>query len=92
MIITTARPNAPIRPTIVICSRCKDRVRFESCNVNETVCTCTVARWGRANNALRFAVIRGRVSAHECSHKCTHAKTGDCECSCGGANHGRGWS
>ena len=39
----------------------------------------------------KAATVVGRVSAHKCGARCTHAKGGDCECECGGANHGRGW-
>lgn len=36
--------------------------------------------------------IRGRYSAaHKCGSRCTHAKSGDCECQCGGTNHGKGY-
>lgn len=92
MIITTVRPQNFTKPVLVFCPRCKDLVRFESCSINETFCTCTVPRWKTAHNALRISTIRAKVSAHKCGAKCTHAKGGDCECSCGGANHGKGWS
>ena len=39
----------------------------------------------------KASVVVGRMSAHKCGARCTHAKGGDCECECGGANHGRGW-
>lgn len=28
---------------------------------------------------------------HRCNSSCQHAKGADCECSCGGANHGKAW-
>jgi hypothetical protein len=31
-----------------------------------------------------------RPSLHKCDARCTNAKGHKCECSCGGANHGRG--
>lgn len=47
---------------------------------------CDVCRTRR-----KAAVVHGRVSEHACDARCTHAKRGDCECACGGANHGRAW-
>jgi hypothetical protein len=39
----------------------------------------------------RGATIRGQFSAaHRCDARCIYAKGPDCECSCGGANHGAG--
>lgn len=39
----------------------------------------------------RGQAIRGRFSAaHRCDARCIYAKGPDCECSCGGANHGAG--
>lgn len=32
------------------------------------------------------------VVEHKCDARCTHARGGNCECSCGGANHGKGWA
>lgn len=90
MITTTARPNLTTSPILVFCPRCKDRVRFEACSVNETVCTCTVARWGYAHNVLRFETIKAKITDHKCDARCLNAKGGNCECSCGGANHGKG--
>lgn len=29
-------------------------------------------------------------SQHKCDGRCVNAKRGDCECSCGGVNHGAG--
>lgn len=29
-------------------------------------------------------------SKHKCDGRCVNAKRGDCECSCGGVNHGAG--
>jgi hypothetical protein len=42
---------------------------------------------------LRVNRINGRYSAdHKCDGRCTNAKGGDCECQCGGKNHGSGYS
>lgn len=30
------------------------------------------------------------ASKHKCDARCTHAKGGNCECECGGKNHGAG--
>lgn len=39
----------------------------------------------------RVTQVRGTYSADvRCNGKCTHAKGGDCTCSCGGKNHGTG--
>lgn len=93
MLIQTAYTTTTTgTPFLAYCPRCKDRVRFEGGQPSLVVCNCTVARWGFPNNVLKIATIRGKVSAHKCAAKCTHAKGGDCECSCGGANHGKGWS
>lgn len=37
--------------------------------------------------------IKGKLSnKHECGSKCMASKGPSCECSCGGANHGKGWA
>jgi len=36
--------------------------------------------------------IVARVSEHKCDARCTSAKGHNCECSCGGENHGSDWS
>lgn len=43
-------------------------------------------------NTLRVRVVEGKFSAdHVCDVRCTHAVGGNCECQCGGANHGEAW-
>lgn len=37
---------------------------------------------------LRLRPIVGTVTDHECDSRCTSAKGPNCECACGGANHG----
>ena len=37
----------------------------------------------------RGTVVKGRVSEHKCNAKCLASKSGVCECSCGGKNHGK---
>jgi hypothetical protein len=47
-----------------------------------------VACWD-CGRALRFEQITGVFSAkHKCNAKCLASKGPQCECSCGGANHG----
>lgn len=43
---------------------------------------------------VRVNVVKGVRSDVECGDRCRNAKGGDCECSCGGDNHGadhRSW-
>jgi len=46
-------------------------------------CTC------RQGQSVTVWQIQGHVSATPCSDKCTDAKGIDCECQCGGHNHGK---
>lgn len=39
--------------------------------------------------AMRMAVVQGLKTEHVCDDRCTEAKGHKCECSCGGANHGK---
>lgn len=40
----------------------------------------------------RVYEVRGKFSAkHKCNAKCLASKSGVCECSCGGHNHGASW-
>ena len=44
------------------------------------------------HHIAKMTPIKGTYSAaHQCGRSCTHAKGGDCTCSCAGANHGRAW-
>lgn len=49
------------------------------------------SRCGACGAQRKSVVVRGRVTDHKCDARCTNSKSGVCECSCGGANHGRGW-
>lgn len=41
---------------------------------------------------LRWNVVNGTFSQdHKCDARCVNAKGHNCECSCGGANHGKGY-
>jgi hypothetical protein len=47
---------------------------------------CPVCQWSVLADA-----VRGTYSAtKKCGGACLHAKRGDCECQCGGENHGTG--
>lgn len=35
------------------------------------------------------AIVKGTPSDHKCDARCEASTSGKCECSCGGANHGR---
>jgi hypothetical protein len=41
---------------------------------------------------VRLAMVNGRMSDEECNTLCMYAVGPDCECGCGGANHGNGYS
>ena len=45
--------------------------------------------WLPVSRSIQF---KSNPSRHECDARCTHAKgrTMQCECSCGGKNHGKG--
>jgi hypothetical protein len=38
---------------------------------------------------MKMDVIKGFKTEHVCDARCTSAKGPNCECSCGGANHGK---
>ncbi len=44
-----------------------------------------------AEQGLQYAVVSGAVNGTPCDERCTNATGSDCECSCGGANHGATW-
>jgi len=42
---------------------------------------------------LRWQPIEGRTNPdHKCDARCIHARGPNCDCSCGGANHGAAYS
>lgn len=92
VLIATARPDLKAPAFLAFCPRCQDRVLFKNVDINEVFCTCTFASAGRSTNRVRLETIRARVSNHKCGASCVHAKGPLCECSCGGRNHGIGWS
>jgi hypothetical protein len=52
--------------------------------------------WGRCSNRHKVFILRavkGTYSdVHQCDSRCLNAKGHECTCSCGGANHGRGYA
>jgi hypothetical protein len=42
--------------------------------------------------SVEFNLILGRVTDHECNAKCMASTGHVCECSCGGANHGKSFA
>lgn len=43
----------------------------------------------KCGHFAKYNFVRGRHSDTPCDHRCTSAKGHTCDCSCGGANHGR---
>ena len=41
------------------------------------------------NRERKGAAVKGTVTDHKCNAKCLASTSGVCECSCGGANHGK---
>lgn len=46
---------------------------------------------GMKVRATRKINFKSNPSLHACDGRCLSAKGGNCECSCGGKNHGRGY-
>ena len=44
------------------------------------------------NESIAFEGVAGTVTAHVCNDKCMSSKGHQCECSCGGRNHGRAFA
>lgn len=42
--------------------------------------------------AMSVVPVRGRTTETACNERCEDARRPDCECSCGGLNHGSSWS
>ena len=76
---------------LAYCPRCKDRKRFDVAWPSCIVCNCTVAKWRQPTNAIRVSAVRGTFNPdHKCDGWCLNATGHNCECSCGGKNHGAG--
>lgn len=43
------------------------------------------------SNAVTFVHVNGKVTDHVCDARCMNAKGQDCECQCGGENHGKSY-
>ena len=39
---------------------------------------------------LKWISVKAKRTDHKCDARCRNAKSGDCDCSCGGARHGLG--
>jgi hypothetical protein len=39
---------------------------------------------------LKWIAVKAKRTDHKCDARCRNAKSGDCDCSCGGVNHGLG--
>src|SRR5437868_697702 len=51
------------------------------------------ARCPERHKVFPLRQIKGTYSeSHKCDARCLNAKGHDCTCSCGGANHGRGYA
>lgn len=84
------------------CRKCKlpHRAEFTRKSTWSTSGRCWVARLYDAHGPIPYPAvlccgqtvyldpIRGSVSDHPCDPRCTNATGRDCECSCGGKNHG----
>lgn len=44
------------------------------------------------NCRISWAMVKGIKTEHVCDARCTSARGHNCECSCGGKNHGRDFS
>jgi hypothetical protein len=65
----------------------KDRqANYNYYGLHSLMLHCAKHKW-----QLRFKAINGRyVEGHVCDSRCMNAIGPNCDCSCGGANHGRG--
>ena len=60
------------------------RPLFMRASADTTCPRCGAQKWnGKA--------VQGFTTSHLCDARCTEAKGFRCECSCGGANHGKGF-
>lgn len=50
-----------------------------------------LSRCPKCQGFAKPARVDGRTSDTPCDHRCTSARGHNCECSCGGVNHGRDW-
>jgi len=61
-------------------------VRFPSADAYDGCPKC------KANHIwVKWGIVKGKRSEQPCDARCTNAKGFDCQCSCAGLNHGRGF-
>jgi hypothetical protein len=69
---------------------------FKEVKAGNVVYRCQNAWWSRCPNRHKvfpLKSVKGTYSPdHKCDARCLNAKGHDCTCSCGGANHGRGYA
>jgi hypothetical protein len=47
----------------------------------------------KCGGLMQPGILKGRLNPeHVCDARCTGARGASCDCSCGGANHGRDWA
>jgi len=68
-----------------------NRVRYDGGNIHagKSYSVFDGAQWLKCS---RKVIYKSNASKHKCDDRCLHAtgKTMQCECSCGGKNHGKG--
>ena len=67
---------------------CKGCLKTEKIDARGRACTAPCRGCGRP---VKFSAIRGVETTHQCGSKCRTSRGHVCECSCGGANHGRAY-
>lgn len=64
-----------------------DPVNLDALDTEATVVACP-----ECAATVRLQRLKGKLNAeHLCDARCTNAKGSNCECECGGANHGAAW-
>lgn len=51
------------------------------------VCSC-----GRGTYGVELREVKIKITDHKCGAKCRNSKGPNCDCSCGGRNHGQGFA
>lgn len=66
----------------------RNAVDLADLNADATLVSCPDCGRG-----VRLSRLNGKLNAdHACDARCTGAKGSNCECACGGANHGSAWA
>jgi len=97
--IETPGTNCHPVPAIARCKRCKSALRVTvntwrshagygrmQTNYEYPVLACACG----TKNLPMITPIVARTSEHKCDSRCTNAVGPNCDCSCGGKNHGSG--